>query len=91
MIKVLEQGAFVSDKVAVVNFSGWERMIIKCEGSKKTGQGAHSLVIVITGSQATAPSLAWRAVKPFLGLAGRHYPFHCPPWVEPGETGIGRL
>ena len=28
MIKVLEQGAFVSDKVAVVNFSGWERMQI---------------------------------------------------------------
>ena len=51
MIKVLVQGAFVSDKVAVVNFSGWERMIIKCEGSKKTGQGAHSLVIVITARQ----------------------------------------
>ena len=35
MIEVLVQGAFVSDKVAVVNSSGWERMIVQSESSKK--------------------------------------------------------
>ena len=37
MIEVLVQGAFVSDKVAVVNSSGWERMIVQSESSKKRG------------------------------------------------------
>ena len=65
MIEVLVQGAFVSDKVAVVNSSGWERMIVQSESSKKR-RGALDGGLV-RGSQATAPSLGRRAVKPFSG------------------------
>ena len=70
MIEVLVQGAFVSDKVAVVNSSGWERMIVQSESSKKR-RGALSNQRegggLVRGSQATAPSLGRRAVKPFSG------------------------
>ena len=69
MIEVLVQGAFVSDKVAVVNSSGWERMIVQSESSKKRGALSNQREGggLARGSQATAPSLGRRAVKPFSG------------------------